>query len=237
MDIISKINVGGVEHTIKDPSVEDIVSTAIGTVEPKIAHNSMRIEKIEDKIGLDGDTVKIESGYKDGGYFDAAMYRYIRILKLGSNGSFKEIPEYFSVTVKPSYITTINGFSVVPSNLGKCPEYGVGNCDDERYSNYIFFDGGKAFYHQGCRAVSSTKLGRFELADGEVVLEGHSIDEGAYIIGLAEPIITDISKDFAFDGVIDLGELGFGGDEYGERGVGFTGNGYIEFAYMTKEGA
>ena len=210
-----------------------VAALAAAKQEPKIAHNSIRIEKIEDKLGLDSDIVKIESGYKNGGYFDANMYRYIRILKLGSNGATDYLSDNNEYVHSNSYLTKVNGISVTPNH---CPDYGVWKSDDERYSNYVFFENGKAYYHQGCRL--STEDNR---QDGEIYLERNDASYGVYIISLAEPIITDISEYWDFDGVIDLGELNNYTDgsigDYGEGNIGFTGNGYIEFAYMTKEEA
>ena len=220
------------------------------TLEPKIEHNALRIEKIEDKLGLDSDLVVIKSGYSEemasGATQEAQIsYKYIRLLKLGSFGQPEYYAEYGGWGYSKHYISRIgNGGSediILPTTvLNKLPFYGYGNCDNGRYANYIFFENGKAYYHQGCRYYDSGE--RAELAEGEIFVNEYNGD-GMYksIIGLAEPIITDISAELDFDGVIETninitGVVGGIAGVYGKTNILFYGYGYYEFAYMTKEG-
>ena len=199
-------------------------------VEPKIANNSLRIEKIEDKLGLDGDLVKIESGYKYNSTIEIESYPYVRILKLGSNGRLKYAEQYGGYECQKDYIRTVNGNTVIPADMSAIPYYGIGNSDDERVSNYIFFENGKAYYHQGCRYEYGSDPISAEVGES-IIEEVYGDGLYHYIIGLAEPIITDISDKIRFDGVVIVGS------GYGRQTFSVGGDGYIEIAYMTKEGA
>ena len=225
-------------------------------LEPRIAHNSNRINSIEGKLNIDNDIVKIVSGYSE--VFESGAtteyqksYKYIRILKLGSNGKTEEYVIEGSTSISymhvRQYIDHIDDyentvFSFSSGVLSKCPDFGVGNSDSERYANYIFFDGGKAYYHQGCRLYETIGSEYPGLADGEIMLEEKisPYDSSFIIVGLAEPIITDISDVYDFDGVIEVTTRSDYGDvteDYGNTELNFYGVGYYEFAYMTKEGA
>lgn len=77
--------------------------------------------------------------------------------------------------------------------------------------NYIYFDNGKAFYHQANRAYDPYANGgdgsgyyNPPLEEGEEVI--HRIDYTMLIIKLAAPIVTDISDYITADGIIDLGD-------------------------------
>lgn len=210
--------------------------------EPRIAHNSMRIEKIEDKLGLDGDMVKIVGGYyTSGSSIRESMYKYVRVLRLGAaNGVASYNEEYHE------YIYYSGSFPEINGQRFRCltglPGLGVGNHDNERYANYIFFEGGKAYYHQGCRLSDYD-----DTAEGEIALEKYAASIDVYIIGLAEPIITDITDKVTLNGEVFNGVLELDvtdneetGDDYGVYGYGellFNGDGFIEIAYMTKEEA
>lgn len=65
--------------------------------------------------------------------------------------------------------------------------------------DYIFFAGGKAYFHRSTRWDAYEC---YELAEGEEIL--YSVNDGGTLVKLAEPIITDISNRFDFDGLLDL---------------------------------
>lgn len=98
-----------------------------------------------------------------------------------------------------------------------------------KYANFIFFEGGKAYYHQGCRYI--TGLNQFNdlvrdeelneyTPEGEPVLMSFQDCTGCFtkfIVGLVEPIITDISEHI----------------RYAEGGLnqGKKFDGYYQFSY------
>jgi hypothetical protein len=67
--------------------------------------------------------------------------------------------------------------------------------------NYIYFDNGKAFYHQACRAGSYDE--QYNLGEGETL--EHVISDTMSIIKLKEPVVTDISEHITSDGIINIG--------------------------------
>ena len=91
----------------------------------------------------------------------------------------------------PKQITLDNGVTItIPTNL---EQFGASDLD------YIYFEGGKAYYRCG------TRWGEYDnptLEEGEYVID--SVNDDGSLIALAEPIITDISDRFAFDGFIDM---------------------------------
>ena len=222
-------------------------AATVATLAPKIEHNSNRITSIEGKLNIDNDIVKVVRGYTTSTIYgnpdpavNGNMYRYIRILKLGSKGTVDYNSEYGFYSYVKGYIDRIGSVDPIyftSKQFKNCPDYGVGNCDSDRYANYIFFEGGKAYYHQGCRLYED--YSKAVLADGEIMInEWYGDGKYVCVIGLVEPIITDISADIEFNGVYDLGELRYNNmpGDYGNAGVYFYNNGYYEFAYMTKEG-
>ncbi len=79
---------------------------------------------------------------------------------------------------------------------------GLGNNAD--YANYIFFEGGKAYFRQGCRLASFVDGNAPQPEAGETVRE--SYPNSACVIELADPIVSDISDLFGKDssGLLDL---------------------------------
>ncbi len=88
---------------------------------------------------------------------------------------------------------------------------GLGN--DAAYANYIFFDGGKAYFRQACRLAPYVDGSIPSPKAGETLREVYAGD--ACVIELAYPIVSDITDLFGEDpsGLLDLEgvtELSFG---------------------------
>lgn len=94
----------------------------------------------------------------------------------------------------PKSIQTDTGavlFEMPDDVLSRLPEFGIAG-------NYLFFEGGKAYYKQTCRVDAYDA----EPAEGEQIVE--IIVDGGAIIQLAEEIVTDVSDLIPFGGVVNV---------------------------------
>lgn len=166
----------------------------------KVNENSYRISKLEFK----------ENGYSL--WFDQYSQNANETLAIPENAQrFVQVDRIFgkhcifmyqhqySAPEKnyPKKISVDNGFSVEIPLIPYITEmFGLTEHD------YIFFNNGKAYFHQGTRMDETWYMGGDQtVEDGETVLD-ELYDYGA-IIKLAKPIITDISDKFTWDGIID----------------------------------
>ncbi len=93
-------------------------------------------------------------------------------------------------------------YSIVYGNSYFRDEMSFVSDNVSRYANFIFFEGGKAYYHQGCRYEENlpytTVVDNVLCSEaGEPVLEifyDSGLSYEKFIFGLTEPIITDISE-------------------------------------------
>lgn len=110
--------------------------------------------------------------------------------------------------------------------------------------NYIYFDNGKAFYHQVNRAYDPYANGgngdgyyNTPLEEGEEVV--YRIDYSIVIIKLATPVITDISDYITTDGIIDIGDdeyitvVPYASEEEVKASTSFDGSEHYKFNFPT----
>lgn len=133
--------------------------------------------------------------------------RYAQISEIhGMDSEYNVYGEYYiCVENHPVRLVTDKGDIVfeLPSDVkSRLTDFGV-------RGNYIYFDNGKAFYHQANRIYKpyDTENGEYgyynpPLEDGEEVI--HQIKDLTVIIKLAAPVITDISDYITTDGIIDI---------------------------------
>ena len=160
-----------------------------------IAENSFRIGEVETQMGIENTYAKLI--LNDGvNTIPDDILPYVKIAKIyGNYSSYCAYESYWSSIPNPvSTIQIGNKMTIgIPSSLYSLPNFGVSQYD------YIYFSGGSAYYHQGTRWAEYYDP---TLEEGEHVL-GDLYDEGSLVL-LAQPIITDISDRFSFDGFLDL---------------------------------
>lgn len=163
---------------------------------------SLRLARLEENLGLSdpfitleavgNGTTDIPAGVKGYAYIDKIYGRYCVTNRMNENYKAHECNP-------PRKIMLDNGKVIDLSGL-KLAHFG----DSEH--DYIYFSGGKAYFHLGTRWIDNWHYMTAEeqeeaLEEGETVLDT-IYDEGALIL-LAEPEITDISDTLNFDGSID----------------------------------
>jgi len=129
----------------------------------------------------------------DSGYLSVKLEYPTKIVRSEEDGSVRTL-----VTIDPALFDGLAHFGLYPFE----------NTDSE-YENYLFWEAGKMYYHQGCRYhVGWLDL---SLSEGEKVIE-QVYDEG-YIVALKEPVVTEVITDIesplknadgtSFDGILN----------------------------------
>lgn len=158
--------------------------------------DSFRVATVEETLGFAEPFVRFEAVGNDDTEIPEGVKHCAFVEKIYGKMCFDDCtyPDGYlrhSHLNPPTQIALDNGVTIpLPTDL---KQFGASEYD------YIFFEGGKAFYHQGSRWDDEYENPTYKEGESKITDEY----EHGTLIALAEPIITDISDVFSFDGFID----------------------------------
>ena len=176
----------------------DSLNYASDAISNNARHNAYLLSIIQEQLGLKptervlenvGNTITIPVGAKPYARIDKLCGMCSSYDTNGGNG-------YASAAINfPKRIINDKGKVLfeMPSNI--IDGLGVGQ---GRYSNYVLFDNGRAYFHQSCKLTDYS----YTLDSNETELA--TFYDSQKLIALANPVITDISDVVLSDGYIDI---------------------------------
>lgn len=189
---IEKITIGDNEYAIRDKETGALA-----------AANAFRMDAIEKHLDVGNDFVVVE-GEHDVLTIPASVHRYAKVTALASNMYDNAYYDGFATQAPIAILMLDDGENVLKTYsvpYAQLPDYGYGVYGGgiHERNNYIFFEGGRAYYHHGAYFVAGEDTPPEN--EGDFVLETQ--EEGT-VYAYAVPEIIDVSDILDFDGFIDL---------------------------------
>lgn len=195
----SKINAAKAENSAKIASTNQVVNShesRISTIESWIdsKHIYETLENEYDWYDVEGERVQ-----QSRIILPKNVSKYAKAMRIcGHISSYNSTMYYNNMVCNyPYQIMNDNGevLITIPTNLtSNLADFGI-------QENYIFFEDGKVYYRQGAK-IESYDYSVSNMQEGEYVID--SVYDAAEIIGLAKPIITDITDMISVDPIIDI---------------------------------